>query len=141
MCAITQAPPERTTPARTSGLALAALAEAPGCARGHTVNVLREWGMSGLAEDAEMIVSELVTNAVRVARNSGRCPVVSFRLTLQGSRVLIEVSDPSPAPPVRGGAAPDAENGRGLQIVDALAAEWGWRPLDVGKVVWAALSV
>lgn len=139
MCAITQAPPEQTTLARTSGLTLAALAAAPGCARGHTVNVLREWGMSGLAEDAETIVSELVTNAVPAARKSGRCPVVSFRLTLQGSRLLIEVSDPSPAPPARGDAAPGAESGRGLLIVDALAAEWGWRPQNAGKTVWAFL--
>lgn len=55
--------------------------------------------------------------------------------------VLIEVADASKSPPVRRGVAGEwSENGRGLAVVEALSARWGWRPEPWGKVVWAVCS-
>jgi anti-sigma regulatory factor (Ser/Thr protein kinase) len=94
--------------------------------------------LGGYAEDAEMVASELITNAVVHAA----APVVSLELTwLEGFRALvIVVSDPSPLPPVKRAPARDTEHGRGLQVVDALSARWGWRRQDPGKAVYAILT-
>ena len=54
--------------------------------------------------------------------------------------VAVVVTDPSPAPPVKRDPAADAEHGRGLHIVEALSARWGWRPQDPGKAVFAILT-
>ena len=78
------------------------------------------------AEDAETVTSELVTNAVAHAG----AQAIGLELTrLEGSgAVAIVVTDPSPLPPVKRDPAGDTERGRGLHIVDALSARWGWRP-------------
>jgi anti-sigma regulatory factor (Ser/Thr protein kinase) len=90
------------------------------------------------AEDAEMITSEIMTNAVRHAG----AQTIGLELTsLEGSRaVAIVVTDPSPLPPIRHDLAGDAECGRGLHIVAALSARWGWRPQGTGKAVFAILT-
>jgi hypothetical protein len=54
--------------------------------------------------------------------------------------VAVIVTDPSPSPPVKRDPAGDTEDGRGLNIVDALGACWGWRPEDPGKAVFAILA-
>jgi anti-sigma regulatory factor (Ser/Thr protein kinase) len=90
------------------------------------------------AEDAEMVTSEMVTNAVK----HSDAQTIGLELTsLDGSRaVAIVVTDPSPQPPVRRDPTGDAECGRGLHIVTALAARWGWRPQGAGKAVFAILT-
>jgi hypothetical protein len=50
----------------------------------------------------------------------------------------VMVIDPSPEPPVKRPLAGDSEDGRGLHIVEALSASWGWTPRDTGKAVYAA---
>ena len=89
------------------------------------------------AEDAEVIASELVTNAVTHACASE----IGLELAcLEGAgAVAIVVTDSSPLPPVRRGPTSDIEQGRGLNIVEALSACWGWRPQDPGKAVYAIL--
>jgi anti-sigma regulatory factor (Ser/Thr protein kinase) len=90
------------------------------------------------AEDAEMVASELITNAITHAG----APAISLELTcLEGTRALaIVVTDPCPLPPVRRNPAADTEHGRGLYVVDALSARWGWQPRNPGKAVYAILT-
>ena len=111
-----------------SSLELGALPTAVPCARLHARQLVREWGLDGLAETAELLVSELVTNAVQaMARQEGHAAV---RLQLFGdnTRVRIEVWDADPRPPAPRDPGEDgipdleAAGGRGLFLVAALSA-------------------
>jgi anti-sigma regulatory factor (Ser/Thr protein kinase) len=120
-------------------------ATAPGAARDFTRQILGSWGLLVLVEDAAVIVSELVTNAlchgVRDTNGPGHDRVELILLRRPGQMVCA-VTDPGAEPPVM--RAPDlsAEAGRGLHVIEALAAAWGWTRLDArNKAVWAALSV
>lgn len=96
---------------------------------------LASWGASEIADDMAVVASELASNALRHAGGEA-----TLRLQLAEGRALLEVNDGSAQWPVprRGGA--EAEEGRGLLLVQALAAEWGWRPRERGgKTVWASL--
>ena len=139
-----------------SGLGpLGALPTVPRLARTYTALVLGGWGLGSLAEDSQMIVSELATNAVRAATGEdgvpaysgdGRLPVVWVRLMTDLELLGIEVWDTLPAAvgvPVRHQAAPDTESGRGLEIVAALSIDWGWErvPHMHAKRTWALLAV
>ena len=132
------APP--TTWPVTSRLELAALPTAVACARKHAMAVALEWGFPGLAEDIELIVSELVTNAVRATGNSDggslTIPVVRLSLASDLQCVLIRVWDGSSQMPVRRDAGPDDNTGRGLMLVGHLGSEWGTYKKANGKVVW-----
>ena len=126
-----------------SHLTLGALPSAVTCARLHARLVLAEWGLKPLAETTELLVSELVTNAVRasaglVARHLG-LPVVQLWLSADREGVLIEVWDADERMPVCEQPDPDAEHGRGLLLVEALSEDWGtYRPAGYpGKIVWA----
>jgi two-component sensor histidine kinase len=101
-----------------------------------------------------MVVSELVTNAIRHGRacadaedcagGAGSADQARVELSLwcQGSRLICTITDQSCEPPVLVAADFDAETGRGLQVVQALAISWGWRPLSSrGKAVWAAFQI
>jgi anti-sigma regulatory factor (Ser/Thr protein kinase) len=103
--------------------------------------VLASWELAGLAERAELIASELVTNAIAASAPAGH-PVIRLRVTSRMHAVLVAVWDGSaqwPAPQ-RDGAA-DALGGRGLMLVGALADRWGTEPADEGgKTVFAVLA-
>jgi anti-sigma regulatory factor (Ser/Thr protein kinase) len=123
---------------------LAALLTAPGCARAHVSAVLREWRAdAGTREIAELAVTEMTTNAVLSARaHGGPDPVRMWMLGDRGS-VMLLVWDATLPAPVLASAAPDDEHGRGLALIEALCAEWGfYRPAEPpgGKVVWALAS-
>lgn len=90
------------------------------------------------AEDAETVTSELVTNAIKHA-DAPQFGLEVMRLAGSGA-VAVIVTDPSPNPPVKRDPSEDIEHGRGLNIVDALSASWGWRPQDPGKAVYAILA-
>ena len=132
-----------------NSLELGALPTAVPCARLHTRQLVWEWGLDGLAQTAELLVSELVTNAVQaMARQVGQTAV---RLQLFGdyARVRIEVWDadprqPAPKDPEEDGI-PDleGEGGRGLFLVAALSTCWDWYLTQepTGKVVWCELEV
>ncbi|MYR40480.1 ATP-binding protein [Streptomyces sp. SID5910] len=97
-----------------------------------------EWGLSGLADVADSITSELATNAVLHACRE------SFRVTarrLSDEQLQVSVTDLSRNLPKVAEADDDWENGRGLLLVDALAQKWGAEPLRWGKRVWADLAV
>jgi hypothetical protein len=102
--------------------------------------LLRVWGLGGIAEDACLIASELVTNAFLSTRAERRSDPI--RLWVLGSErtVLLLVWDSSTPAPVLSVPSDEAENGRGLMIVEALSREWGSYQADGGKVVWSALT-
>jgi anti-sigma regulatory factor (Ser/Thr protein kinase) len=107
-------------------------------ARFYVRAALTHHDLGDYADDAEAVTSEIMTNAVEHAG----AQTIGLELTsLDGSRaVAIVVTDPSPLPPVRRDPAGDAECGRGLHIVAALSARWGWRPQGTGKAVFAILT-
>jgi anti-sigma regulatory factor (Ser/Thr protein kinase) len=135
---------------RLSALDLGALPGAVPSARLHTRAVLTSWGLAGVAESAELVVSELVTNAVAatVAAATGGVPQpVRLRLSgrMDGQRVdavQVEVWDAASALPRPGrDAPPDEPGGWGLVLVEAVAESWGSYPAaGGGKVVWALLT-
>ncbi|QJS08647.1 serine/threonine-protein phosphatase [Streptomyces argyrophyllae] len=94
---------------------------------------LAEWGLEDAAPTTELIVSELVTNAIRHAR-----PPARLRLILQGARLTCEVFDGSSTSPYLRQANTFDESGRGLFIVSQLAQRWGTRHDSRGKTIWAA---
>jgi anti-sigma regulatory factor (Ser/Thr protein kinase) len=91
---------------------------------------LQRWGLSELMPTTELLVSELVTNAIRHATGE-----VTLRMVLEGSLVC-EVLDGSAALPRLRHAGRDEECGRGLEVVSQLAQRWGARRTPQGKIVW-----
>jgi anti-sigma regulatory factor (Ser/Thr protein kinase) len=144
-----------------SNLKLGAYPTAASCARLHAKSLAWEWGLVELADTVELVVSELTTNGVKAATahqdgdEPENLPYVWVRLTPGKRQVLVEVWDSNPEPPVR--AEPDltAENGRGLLLVEAVSATWGYYHVTedtsgdsheqgdqqpTGKVVWALVA-
>jgi len=122
-----------------SFLELGAFTSAVPCARLHARLVLREWGLAALGERVELLVCELVTNAVKASQSLGWMVPVRLWLLSDAARVLILVWDAGPRQPVLIAAGEDADGGRGLVLVAALSQQWGCLvPQDLGgKVVWA----
>ena len=122
-------------------LELGALVSAVPCARLHARHVLRDWGLARLGDSTELLVAELVTNAVQASRAAGQASSVRLWLLSGSAKVLILVWDANPDPPVRVTASDEAENGRGLMLVEAISEQWGWSPREDGKVVWAVAGL
>lgn len=132
---------------------LAALPTAPGCARAGMRAVLAAWNMVSLTDTAELVVTELVTNAVRASvqpgsspsRLDGLIPVVRICLLTDGTQLRVEVWDQADGVPVLRQAPGYAESGRGLALVDAMTEGcWGWHPAargQPGKYVWAEIRL
>ncbi|WP_026341937.1 ATP-binding protein [Actinomadura atramentaria] len=134
-------------------------------ARHFTLSRLAAWGVPGLGDDVGLVVSELVTNALRHGGTPLVSPltpppvpppaplgrvhrgfadplrpapaVIQLRLLRRFPWLLCGITDASPAAPRR--KEPDyiAETGRGLHLVESFTTRWGWRGLPTGKVVWA----
>ena len=112
-------------------------------ARHWVAEKLTRWSVTEASEAAQLLVTELMSNAVR--HGSGR-PVVS--VSVAESSVEVGVSDTGilmPRPPRHPSGDwvdvdPTSQGGRGLHIVDSLATEWGTRPLETGKCVWFLLD-
>jgi anti-sigma regulatory factor (Ser/Thr protein kinase) len=92
---------------------------------------LKRWGLEDLIPVTELLVSELVTNAIKYAKGE-----TLLQLVLEPDRLVCEVHDTSPALPRVLQVDKDAENGRGLHVVSQMAARWGSRRSQTGKVVW-----
>ena len=131
---------------------LAALPTAPRVARVFVVQLVREWGLpEQCIETAELLASELVTNAVKqTGRTSGtpmpgpteHVAVVSVWLHVVEDVLRIEVWDNDAAPPRKKELDPDTESGRGLFLVEALSKRWGvYNPKVGGKVVWCEVEI
>jgi anti-sigma regulatory factor (Ser/Thr protein kinase) len=145
--------PAEPRPINAGTLALVALPTSPFWARRYTRLFLDS--CRGISEDtvatAELLVSELVTNAVRFSGDPARtlryseradAGLISLSLRQFRDRLLIEVFDTDTHPPVLADADDDAENGRGLMLVTALSKEWSYFLLhDGGKVVYCMLEI
>jgi anti-sigma regulatory factor (Ser/Thr protein kinase) len=129
-------------PSATCGLR--AIPEAVRTGRDFVRTVLLDWELPGLVDVAGLVVSELVTNALRHGLPAGH-PArddwpIQLRLLGQAPYVMCMVADPGPGIPVVREADPSAENGRGLTVVETCSVRWGWHLLDGGgKVVWSLL--
>ena len=133
---------------------LGALPTAPRLARGFIAVVLTEWGLTGLADVTELLVSELAANVVRASTGpdgnprydlEGKLPLLWVRLLSDRSRVMVEVWDnlpPALGAPVVRHPGWEGESGRGLEMIETLSEEWGWEhvPGWRGKRVWAVLA-
>jgi len=121
-------------------LPLPARAASVPVARAHLFSALAAWKVTSpdVCDDAGLVLSELTANAVSAACETA-IPLILVRVSYAAGALLIEVTDPCPgAPPaLTPHASADAESGRGLQIVTALASRWGCYPLGAWKCVWA----
>ena len=145
--------PGQPRPLDAGTLALVALPISPFWARRYTRLFLDSCrGINqNTAQTAELLVSELVTNAVRFAGHPARTPRYSERanaslisLSLRHFRehLLIEVYDTDDTPPALSRPGDDAESGRGLMLVSALSKEWSnFLPPGGGKVVYCVLDI
>ncbi|MFI8292207.1 SpoIIE family protein phosphatase [Streptomyces sp. NPDC085614] len=100
-------------------------------ARGLVTGQLATWGLDELADVCELVVSELVGNALRYGNGPG-----DLRL-MRGERLVVEVSDTGPDLPQIQHAELSDEGGRGLQLINMLCRRWGSCRTVTGKVVWA----
>jgi PAS domain S-box-containing protein len=138
--------PREADPLEVSRVELQANPHAPAAARRAVTARLTQAGLADLVDTATLLVSEIVTNALR--HGGGPEEVI---VEIDPASVSIGVRDSSPQPPqedsahgpgavrVVGGGL--AENGRGLLLVDMLADSWGWRPELAGKLVWFRLEL
>jgi anti-sigma regulatory factor (Ser/Thr protein kinase) len=124
-----------------SSLEFGGLAGAVPCARLHTRQVLWERGLDSVADTVELLVSELVTNAVQASLATGELLGILLRLFSDGAMVLVEVWDQCAELPLPRDNSPASERGRGLMLVDVLAADWGWYEPSgwPGKAVWCLI--
>ena len=106
-------------------------------ARRVTRDVLARWRLAHVEETAILLVSELVTNAVRHARNTY---AIGLDLEIGETWLRIEVQDADPRWPQPRTPGRFDESGFGLVLVDALAGKWGVRETATGKAVWAELD-
>jgi anti-sigma regulatory factor (Ser/Thr protein kinase) len=106
-------------------------------ARQVTRDVLARWRLAHMEDTAVLLVSELVTNAVRHARDTH---AIALDLEIGEAWLRIEVQDADPRWPHRRIPGRFDESGFGLVLVDGLAAKWGVRETATGKAVWAELD-
>ena len=136
------------TPAITSR-PLRPVAEEARTARQYVRELLTRWGLAYLSDDAELIIAELVGNAVRHGMRTtpqfvqlgANAPALRLCLLRRIGEVMLAVTDPSDEAPEPKAPTLDGESGRGLHIVGALSYVWGWSPIEGnGKAVWAVLK-
>ncbi|MEV5089875.1 ATP-binding protein [Streptomyces griseoincarnatus] len=110
-----------------------------GMARKLTAARLLYCGLEALVDDATLIVSELVTNAIQ----HGSGTQVTFTMTVRDGFLHLAVHDETPCRPVARNAPDDAEHGRGLLLVGCLASAHGgtWGTSDDGTTTWCCLAV
>ena len=132
-------------------LQLAALPTAPSWARRHTRTALQAWELwQETIDTAELLVSELVTNASKAACTNTQTKaraqptsleLISLALRYTPGGLVIEVFDADKNPPVQAGNDIESENGRGLLLVDTLSKDWGYTlHQSGGKTVYCLIS-
>ncbi len=122
-------------PDRVAGLGIPADPAAVADARAWTASRLASWGLHEAAFATELVVSELVTNAIRYAR-----PPIELRL-IRNETLICEVSDSSNTAPHMRRARVLDEGGRGLLLVSQLTQRWGTRHAREGKTIWCEQSI
>jgi PAS domain S-box-containing protein len=117
-------------------LAVPPAAESVAGVRRFATKVLSGWAIDpDVIGDVVLIASELVTNAILHSRSP-----IELRLSRTSDRLVIAVHDGTTAVPRRLQPNLEAEHGRGLQLVSALAEQWGVRPTEHGKSVWCEVD-
>jgi anti-sigma regulatory factor (Ser/Thr protein kinase) len=137
---------QRPGPAiRDRALVLGALDTAPRAARASLRECLSAWKLPHLQDDAELILDELVTNAVaasRAAAPESEAPAaITIKIAVERDELRLQAWDPDPIPPPLD-YAPGLwdESGRGLMLIKAIAHQWGTSPgTNGGKHVYATL--
>jgi anti-sigma regulatory factor (Ser/Thr protein kinase) len=137
-------PPDALPPSGPSpGAQVAILTDLPNagtaCAQGRHFVEERLWRWRvpmQVADTMVLLASEIIANAVRHGP-----PPLCLELRLHPDRVRLEMTDSSPAPPVLRRPQAAAFGGRGLLLIDTLAAKWGWYPRSPGKVVWCEIPI
>ena len=104
-------------------------------ARRFAVRTATAWGYASMGDDVALLVSELVTNAVRHTDADG-----ALELTEMTAGVRVEVHDCSTVKPTLGRGGPGDESGRGIRLVQQLASAWGVIGRRDGKAVWFELA-
>ena len=120
-------------------LASKELGSSPGAvaeSRTFVATTLRRWGLDELVMDAELLTSELVTNALIHARTE-----VQIAVAVADGSAEIGITDGAPGVPRQRTASYPSEGGRGLRLVDAVAQDWGVANVGSGKQVWFRLDV
>ncbi|MGW0775731.1 ATP-binding protein [Streptomyces sp. NPDC002835] len=124
---------------RRARIAVAGGPSAVAFARDRVITHIEAWGLR-LGEDEQnairLVASELITNAVVHAGG-----FVTVALDLKDDMLVLVVHDGSPEPPRRQNTTEDDEGGRGLELVDFLAARSGWERTNKGKKVWVEFGV
>ncbi|MFJ6884044.1 ATP-binding protein [Streptomyces californicus] len=108
-------------------------------ARRMVVDKVRAWGVpldDETADAIRLVASELISNAVVHGEGS-----VTVTLYHRAGRLVIDVLDDNPSGPQARCAQTDAENGRGLALVEHFASRCAWEPADKGKRVWAEIAL
>ena len=136
-----------------SYIELRALPASVRSARLYAKNILHGWRMAALVDTVELLVSEIITNAIRASTHSAHQPRetgqepraawMRFWLTSDRHSILIQVWDSDHHHPTRQSMGLDAETGRGLLLVETLSTQWGCYAPDGqdGKVVWAVCAL
>ncbi|MDT0446852.1 ATP-binding protein [Streptomyces johnsoniae] len=140
-------PVDMRTLSGTATLGLVSRPESVRKARDFTRSTLQGWRLPEQFDAVALVVSELVTNALRHGVRARSAdyeptapPAVELELMRCSRRLICAVRDPSAAAPRVGEMEGAAESGRGLHLVECFSDNWGWRPLTGtrhGKVVWA----
>ncbi|MCU0302429.1 MAG: ATP-binding protein [Candidatus Nanopelagicales bacterium] len=111
--------------------------QAPREARQAVARFLARADLPQLIDDAQLLVSEVVTNAVRHARGP-----IAVHAHVRDGFLHLEVGDSQPELlPERREARAEDESGRGMELVDKLSARWGWKVTERSKVIWFDLRV
>lgn len=139
------------TPLLAASLRLTAVPMAVTCSRMFVRHTLNRWNLQAQEENATLVTSELVTNAVKASGITDPDPkpwqikaehVIAVQLRVLHSSLYVEAWDRTPEAPVRRNPDPDTEGGRGLLLVEALAKQWDVYDSPVGgKVIWAELPL
>lgn len=98
---------------------------------------LAEWGLSAVAEGAELVVSELATNVIK---HVGHGEAATLVVEVAGGRVRVELHDCSRLLPVPATSMSEDESGRGMMLLAAVGVDWGAVLTATGKAVWCELS-
>ena len=126
---------------RLIALVLPGIPESVRVARSRVRAALGFHHLDQYANDAEIITSELVTNVIQHVHGDGTETVgVTLVRVRNPEAVTVIVSDSSPQGPAMRQTPAGSERGRGLRIVEALSAHWGWYPEEGGKAIFAILA-
>jgi hypothetical protein len=108
----------------------------PGQARAFLRGALQTWKLDGFGQVTELLTDELVSNVVRHVGTP-----MTVRALCRPERIRVEVEDPNPEAPRLRHPSAETMDGRGIMLVDALAAAWGTDVRSDGKTVWFEIDV